>query len=45
MKRNINIRGIPEELYFKTLELKAKLKAKDWGDFLEKAVRIIEKEI
>ena len=43
MKRNINIRGIPEELYFKTLELKAKLKARNWVDFLERVNRIVER--
>jgi hypothetical protein len=40
MKKNINIRGIPEELYFEVLQLKASLKAETWVDFLREVARI-----
>lgn len=42
MKRNINIRGIPQPIYYKALELKAKLHAETWADFLEKVLKIVE---
>ena len=34
--KSITIPNITDELYYKVLELKAKLKAKDWQDFLTK---------
>jgi len=34
-KKTINIRNIPEPLYYKILELKARLKARTWVKFLE----------
>ena len=42
MLKNINIRDIPELLYYEALEAKAKLKAKNWVDFLEKVVKLVE---
>jgi len=40
MLKNINIRDIPEPLYYEALEVKAKLKAKNWVVFLEKIVKL-----
>jgi len=34
MLKNINIRDIPEELYYDIVELKGRLRAKNWVDFL-----------
>lgn len=45
MKRNINIRDIPEPIYYKALELKAKFHAENWVVFLEKALRIMEMHV
>lgn len=38
MVKAINIRRIPDSLYFKVLGLKAKLKAGDWVEFLQKVI-------
>jgi len=42
MLKNINIRDIPEPLYFSVLEAKAHLKAKNWIVFLEKIIELVE---
>ena len=39
MLKNINIRDIPEPLYYQILGLKAKLNAKNWVEFLEKVLK------
>jgi hypothetical protein len=44
MYKNINIRDIPEPIYYKTIELKGKLKAKNWVAFLEKVIEAQEKK-
>jgi hypothetical protein len=44
MNKNINIRDIPEQTYYKTIELKGKLKAKNWVTFLEKVIEALEKK-
>jgi len=41
MLRNINIRDIPEQLYYDTVELKAKLEAKNWVEFLRKVNELV----
>ncbi len=41
MVRNINIRDIPDTLYYKVMGLKAKLNAKTWIDFLEKITKTV----
>ena len=41
MLKNINIRDIPEELYYDIVELKGKLRAKNWADFLRHVNRIV----
>jgi len=42
-KKSILIEGIDEDLYFRLLMLKAKLKARTWNDFIQKVVRILER--
>jgi len=44
MKKSINIRGIPEELYHDLVELKGRLRARGWVDFLKKVNRIVREE-
>ena len=44
MLKNINIRDIPEPLYYEVLQLKAKLRAKNWVDFLEKTVKKLKEK-
>jgi len=43
MDKNINIRDIPEPLYYRALALRGKLKAKNWEIFLEKIITEMEK--
>lgn len=45
MLKNINIRGIPEEIYYKAIEVKGKLKTKSWVDFLTELLKIAEDSI
>ena len=45
MLKNINIRDIPEELYYDTVELKAKLEAKTWVDFLKYVLDMWQKVV
>ncbi|KYC49288.1 MAG: hypothetical protein AMQ74_01441 [Candidatus Methanofastidiosum methylothiophilum] len=40
--KSITIKGIPDDLYFKLIELKGKMKAENWEDFLEKMVKMME---
>ncbi|MEA1994018.1 MAG: hypothetical protein U9N35_06475 [Euryarchaeota archaeon] len=42
--KNITFKNIPDELYFKAVELKGKLRAKNWQEFLEKVVKRMEEE-
>lgn len=42
MLKNINIRNVPERLYYKALELKGKYQAKSWADLLERLIEIAE---
>ena len=42
MLKNINIRDVPEDLYYKALELKGKYKLKSWADLLKKLIEIAE---
>ena len=44
MLKNINIRDIPEHLYYDTIQLKAKLRARNWNQFLEKTVKILKEK-
>jgi len=47
MLKNINIRDIPEDLYYEILEIKAKIKAKNWVDFLREVkakLRLVKPE-
>jgi hypothetical protein len=37
--KNITFKNIPDELYFKAVELKGKLHAKNWQEFLEKVIK------
>ena len=36
--KNITFKNIPDELYFKAVELKGKIHAKNWQEFLEKVI-------
>lgn len=39
----IEVKQVSEELFFKLLELKGKMQAETWNDFLEKAVQQLGK--
>lgn len=41
---NLNIR-IDEDLYYRLMKLKAELKCKNWREFVEKIINIVEKEL
>ncbi len=43
MVKAINIRRIPDSLYFKVLTLKAQMNARNWIEFLEKVIKANEK--
>jgi len=36
--KNITFKNIPDELYFKAIEAKGKLHARNWQEFLEKLI-------
>jgi hypothetical protein len=40
--KSITIKGIPDDLYFKLIEWKGRMKAENWEDFLEKMVKMLE---
>jgi len=40
--KNITVKGIPDDLYFKLIEWKGRMKAENWEIFLEKMVKILE---
>jgi len=40
--KNMQIRNLPDETYFKLVEWKGKLKAKTWNEFLTKVVERLE---
>ncbi len=40
--KNITFKNIPDGLYFKAVELKGKLHAKNWQEFLEKVIEKLE---
>ncbi len=40
--KNIFIQKVPEDLYFKLIEWKGRIKANNWVDFLEKVIKILE---
>lgn len=42
--KNITFKNIPDELYFKAIEAKGKLHAKNWQEFLEKLIDIMDEE-
>lgn len=42
MTKNINIRDIPDNLYFKALELKGKLQLNSWAELLKKLMEAYE---
>lgn len=44
-KKNITFKEIPSELYYKTVELKGRLRCKNWEVFLEKVCKIVENEL
>jgi len=44
MKKSMNIRDIPEDLYHDLVELKGRLRARGWVDFLKKVNRIVREE-
>ncbi|MHC1604610.1 MAG: hypothetical protein ACXQTP_01375 [Candidatus Methanofastidiosia archaeon] len=41
--KNITFKNIPDELYFKAIEVKGKIHARNWQDFLEKLIEEMEK--
>jgi len=41
--KTIQIKDLPSSTYYRVLEWKAKLKAKDWTDFMKKILAILEK--
>ncbi|MHC1605168.1 MAG: hypothetical protein ACXQTP_04290 [Candidatus Methanofastidiosia archaeon] len=40
--RNIEIKNCEEKLYEKAWDMRIKVKARSWADFLEKAVEYVE---
>jgi len=42
MLKNINIRNIPEPIFYKAQEIKAKLLLKSWAELLETLLRTYE---
>ena len=42
--KNITFKNIPDELYFKAIEIKGKLRARNWQEFLEKLIEEMEHE-
>ena len=42
--KKITFKNIPDELYFKAIEVKGKLHAKNWQEFLEKLIVELEDE-
>jgi len=44
MLKNINIRDIPEPVYYKAQEIKAKLRLKSWTELLEFLLKKAEEE-
>ncbi|MHC1598227.1 MAG: hypothetical protein ACXQS3_00155 [Candidatus Methanofastidiosia archaeon] len=40
--KNIEIKNCEEELYEKAWDMRLKIKAKSWADFLERAVDLVE---
>lgn len=43
--KNITFKEIPDELYYKTVELKGRLQCRNWEVFLEKVCKIVEDEM
>ena len=42
MVKNLQFRKLDDDIYFKFLELKAKLKAKKWNDLAKKIIEKLE---
>jgi hypothetical protein len=40
--KNITFKNIPDNLYFKVVEWKGKLRCATWQDFLEKVITVLE---
>jgi hypothetical protein len=40
--KNITFKNIPDNLYFKVVEWKGKLRCATWQDFLEKVISVLE---
>ncbi|MBU6996462.1 MAG: hypothetical protein HXS41_07685 [Theionarchaea archaeon] len=40
--KNITFKNIPDNLYFKVVEWKGKLRCATWQDFLEKVIFVLE---
>jgi len=40
--KNIQFRGLSDDLYYKLVELKGRLKARTWNEFLAKVVERLE---
>jgi len=43
--KTITFKYIPDELYYKVIELKGRLHCKKWQTFLEKVCKIVEEEL
>ncbi len=40
--KNITFKNIPDDLYYKVVEWKGKLRCATWQDFLEKVISVLE---